>query len=129
MPGAAAGCELLNIAPYTIEQHLTPVQKEQAAKMYVFDLMCQNSDRRKQKVNCGLIGEGLLAFDFEKCFNHLFVPIIGGLKGVSWEPSKAIGPKSHLFYKASRQRPLPPGTVINMIERLNQDWWQTLCSS
>ncbi len=130
-PGPAAGCELLRPAPapYTVGQSLTPEGRTQAARMYVFDMLSQNPDRRREKVNCGLTRAGLTAFDFEMCFMHLFLPIIGGLDVDPWEPSKAILGRNHLFYEVARNDPLPQEAVEIAVLGLSTEWWKELSAS
>jgi hypothetical protein len=121
-PGEAAGCELLRLAPYSVGQSLSTDQRTQAARLYVFDMLSQNPDRRTQKVNCGLTTTGLVAFDFETCFQHLFLPVVGGLQGLDWEPSKSINPKDHLFHDLVKSCQPDRVTVARWVAGLTPVW-------
>jgi hypothetical protein len=127
--GFAAGCEYLKLAPYAPGQYLNPEQRTQAARLYVFDMLSQNSDRRPAKVNCALGAAGLVAFDFESCFQHLFVPIIGGLLGPHWEPSKSLPGREHLFHATAKAHPHPEGEVESSVQALTIEWWRDLVST
>ena len=130
-PGYAAGCEWLRPppVPYTIGQLLTPELRKQAVELYVFDMLAQNLDRRPDKVNCGLNSGGLVAFDFELCFQHLFLPIIGGLGGEHWQPSLSIAGRSHLFYRPTRTEPPSTESIEAMLAGITSDWWNGVSSS
>src|ERR1019366_10687039 len=128
-PGPAAGCALLNMSPYTVGQALSPELQTQAVRLYVFDLLTQNMDRRSDKVNCGLSKLGLVAFDFETCFQHLFLPIVGGLEGRHWEPSKSVPMKSHLFYGVAKEAPPLEADVRNAASKLAGTWWTQFVGS
>jgi hypothetical protein len=127
--GYAAGCEFLQLAPYAVGQNLNPQQRTQASRLYVFDMLSQNSDRRAGKVNCALGPGGLVAFDFESCFPHLFLPIIGGLGGALWEPSKSVRGRDHLFRPVAIAHPLPPEAVETAVLALSPEWWEELRES
>jgi hypothetical protein len=128
-PGPAAGCEFLSgIQPWTVGQPLSPMLQRQASALFAFDLLSQNPDRRKEKVNCGLTKEGLVAFDFEMCFGHCFLPIVGGSRAEIWEPSKSGLAARHLFYAEMRAHPPLAGAVQSLIGRLTTEWWnETVC--
>ncbi len=126
-PGTAAGCEFIpGLAAFTVGQALTPELRSQAAKMFTFDMLSQNADRRRDKVNCGLSKSGLIAFDFELCFAHRFLPIIGGTGVEPCEPSKAMISKNHLFYQEVRTNPPSLESVDLMVSALSVGWWETL---
>lgn len=127
--GEAAGCELLRLAPYSVGQALSTEQRTQAAKLYVFDMLSQNTDRRALKVNCGLTKSDLVAFDFETCFQHLFLPIVGGLGGEHWEPSKCIEPGAHLFHGLVKTAPPGRDAVAGWVAGLSPVWWEELYES
>ena len=127
-PGLAAGCELLRPppAPYAHGQGLTPEARVQAVRMYVFDLFSQNPDRTRHPVNCGLTKDGLLAFDFEMCFAHLFLPLVGGFGAPPWEPSHAYPSRRHLFYSVAKALPPDVESTVETIRRQTVEWWDDL---
>ena len=130
-PGAASGCELIRPAPspYTAGDALNDETRIEAVRLYVSDLLSQNSDRRKENVNCGWSRSRLLAFDFEMCFAHLFLPIIGGLLGNDWEPSKAFPCTSHLFHSIAKASPPDPNVTEMNVTGLSSAWWGELRNS
>lgn len=127
-PGPSAGCELLRPppAPYAHGQGLTPEGRVQAVRMYLFDLLSQNPDRTRHPVNCGLTKEGLLAFDFELCFSHLFLPLIGVPSAPPWEPSQTFPAGKHLFYSVAKAFPPDIESTVETIRRQTVEWWEDL---
>ena len=129
-PGFAAGCDFLpGLVPWTIGQSLSLDLSSQACRMFTFDQLSQNPDRRREKVNCGLTKDGLVVFDFELCFSQCFLPIIGGAGGNSWMPSKAGLAKNHLFYHEIRQVPPTEQSVRDMAFALSPEWWEVVYMS
>lgn len=122
-PGVAAGCELLRaLAPFTVGQTLSLELRTQAIDLFIFDMLSQNADRRAEKVNCGLTKDGLVAFDFELCFAHLFVPLIGTQQRLPWEPSNSMDARKHLFYREARSRPPESRYVADLVRRFTEQW-------
>jgi hypothetical protein len=100
-PGLAAACEYFRggFASAVPDAPLTPEELAQAARIYAFDLLVQNPDRRPEKPNCAQRGGRFIVYDFEMAFSFLLVI---GQKDEPWEVSKhGLGPK-HLFYSALR---------------------------
>jgi hypothetical protein len=52
-------------------------QIAQAARIYLFDMLVQNPDRRHGNENCFVVGGSLVAIDFADCFSFLY-PVVGG---------------------------------------------------
>jgi hypothetical protein len=78
------------------------VLQSQAAEIFAFDALVQNSDRRPENPNCLLGGDSLAIFDHELCF--LTEGIIG------WEPPWVVGALNtmrnrHLFYRELAGKP------------------------
>lgn len=125
--GLAAGCEFIpGLANFTVGQRLNPEMRNQAVRIFTFDMLSQNPDRRRDKVNCGLTKSGLIAFDFELCFAHKFLHVIGGDRIEPWEPSAAQISRNHLFYEEVKATPLAFETVEMMASDLNVEWWEAL---
>ena len=102
------------------------VKAAHATKLFVFDMASQNPDRRRNKVNCGLNKGGLVAFDFELCFAHKFLPVIGGSSASAWLPSNSQQSRNHLFYSEVKANPPQIEQVENMVESLTSSWWKYL---
>ena len=122
--GWASGCALLRPppAPYTSGQNLGAAQRVQAARLFVFDMLAQNPDRRMVKPNCGMIKDGIVAFDFEMCFGFLFVPVVGGSAIQPWEVSKVGLSKSHLFRDVTKRDLPDEEEVVLRLQALADDW-------
>jgi hypothetical protein len=100
-PGLAAACEYFRggFASAVPDAALTRGELAQAARIYAFDLLVQNPDRRPEKPNCAQRGGRFMAYDFEMAFSFLLVI---GQKDEPWEVAKhGLGPK-HLFYSSLR---------------------------
>jgi len=50
----------------------------QAMCLYAFDLVAKNPDHRADNANCVLLGDALLAYDFEFCFMRTSAVLAGG---------------------------------------------------
>lgn len=130
-PGHAAGCRLLapTPVPYAPGQTLSPDQVRAAQDLYVFDLLSQNVDRRVDNVNCALTKHGIVAFDFELCFAHLFLKLIGQSAAQSWRPSDTMPFRKHVFYALVRSAPPAPPAVEAVLDLLDEEWWMGLVAS
>ena len=75
LPGLAAGCEYFQggFASAVRGAKLAPEELAQAARIYAFDLLVQNPDRRPEKPNCAQRGVRFIAYDFEMAFSFLLV--------------------------------------------------------
>ncbi len=85
--------------------HFSLEELEQAALIYGFDLLTQNSDRRIGKPNSALHNDQIVAFDFELCFSFL-LPIIG--QKSPWMVSQHGINSRHIFR--------------SMLKRTTPDW-------
>src|SRR4051812_13094755 len=72
-------------------------QIQDAACIYVFDLLVQNADRRSNNSNCLVVARQLAAIDFESSFSFLY-PIIGN-SAHPWEVSRHGIASRHLFHR------------------------------
>jgi hypothetical protein len=126
--GEAAGCSLLRPppAPITYGQSYTPAQRAQAVRLYVFDLMSQHVDRRPEKPNCGIVRGELLAFDFEMCFNHLWLPLIGRVSALPWEPGATGVGRNHLFRPLVQAEAPGENEIRATLDDLSDQWWDQL---
>ncbi len=129
--GPSAGCDLIvpTPAPYTVGQSLTPELRAQAVRLYLADMLCQNSDRRMEKVNCALTGGGLFAFDFEMCFVHLFLPIIGQSDHQGWQISRSMVYSRHLFHKVVKEDRPSKDFIVQVISTITESWLGDLLES
>lgn len=127
-PGLAFGSELV--------QHFNPVfahaRRQEAhlpaaARAYAFDMAIQNVDRRILKPNCGVQGDQLILFDFEKAFSFK----VPGLLGVpaAWRITELAFHREHIFRSWLVQEPINwdhiPGALAEAVE-LSKDMAQAL---
>lgn len=72
-----------------------------AARLYLFDLLVQNPDRRQDNGNCLVVSRQLAAIDFESCFSFLY-PIVG-VSAHPWEVSRHGIAPFHLFHRELKE--------------------------
>ena len=71
--GYGVGCEYLpRLTPIPSDFKLSSDLMPDAARIYTYDMLTANPDRRVNNPNCGYHGEGLLAYDFESAFSFLY---------------------------------------------------------
>lgn len=71
-PGVGVGSAFIrHLSPDLSLSGKTPDLLLQAARIYAFDMLVENADRRGEKPNCARRGKDLVAFDFELCFGFL----------------------------------------------------------
>lgn len=140
IPGLAVGCEYLPpFLPISPQANLKQDQFEQAVAIYAYDLLVQNPDRNRQKPNCALYKDNVIAFDFELCFSFL-LPIIGSAE--DWQVSKHGICKEHFFRLLIKDRKPDWAPFLSRLERLHidrlrviidnlpgewQEWGNTVC--
>ncbi len=102
VPGLAYGSEYIRtgLRPIIAGMSMTSTQLAQAALIYAFDLLIQNSDRKVDNPNCQQYRDGYIIYDHELAFS--FVYILGeGAK--PWQlPDNSH--RNHLFYRDLRGR-------------------------
>lgn len=96
---------------------LTVEEVPQATLIYGFDLLFQNPDRRLEKPNLGILGNNLIAFDFESAFSFLY-PILG-MKYEPWEVSQSRIGATHILAKQLSQRKIDWQPLIQALEQFD----------
>lgn len=94
-PGTAVGSELIRPAPLPPRTTgLTPEQLNEAAAIYVYDMVVHHPDRRKANPNVVMVRSHFVAIDFDMTFSFLWA--LGG--GVEpWQISRLAFPADHYF--------------------------------
>jgi hypothetical protein len=94
-PAIGAGSRSLgsSLSP-PIFGRMTEEQIAQAARIYLFDMLVQNPDRRHGNENCFVVGGSLVAIDFADCFSFLY-PMVRG-PADAWRIPAAIS-AAHVF--------------------------------
>lgn len=77
-PGIGIGARSLgsSLSPLVFGR-MSDEQMTQAARIYLFDMLVQNPDRRPGHENCFVVGGSLVAIDFAESFSFLY-PVVGG---------------------------------------------------
>ena len=117
-PGLGVGCEYFKggFAGIIPDAFRTADEMIQAGRVFGFDLLAQNPDRRPDKPNCAYLKGNLMAFDFELAFSFL---LLIGQEGQAWEVSKhGIAPK-HLFFKKLRGMEMDWKAFTDTVSKLN----------
>lgn len=116
-PGIAIGTEYLKggLASVVPNAFRSADEIAQASRIYGFDLLTQNPDRRPDKPNCASYKGGFLAFDFELAFSFLLA-----LPSTEqpWEVSKISLPQ-HLFYAQLRNAEVNWDAFVTSVSLLN----------
>jgi hypothetical protein len=99
LAGVGVGAELLQgLAPLS---QVAPAKSDdelrQAARIYVFDMLVQNPDRRLNNPNCASRGRRFLAYDHEMAFSFLY-PLVGR-QPAPGEVDRRIA-SNHIFHGA-----------------------------
>lgn len=131
--GFGVGSEFMRAGMTTVIPGMTllPEELQQVARLYAFDLLVQNPDRRKNNPNCAFIGKDIYAYDFETCFSFLYAL---SSQEQPWEVSQHKFVKDHAFYDALHNhvvnwKPfvqdvsrLTEEKLMHMVSRLPSDW-------
>jgi hypothetical protein len=80
---------------------MSPEQLEDAARLYLFDLVVQNPDRQAGNSNCLAVGKKLFAIDFGDCFSFLY-PIVG-VSAHPWDVSRQGIAARHVFHQELKE--------------------------
>lgn len=117
-PGMAVGAQyvrggLASVVPGAIRSADEIVQ---ASRIYGFDLLVQNPDRRPEKPNCASYKGGFLAYDFELAFSFLLA--LPGSE-LPWEVSRLRIASDHLFHAQLRAGEIDWNSFVAAVSRLN----------
>jgi hypothetical protein len=126
-PGIAVGCEYFGPGFTSIVPGIPLDEEEtlQARNIFGFDLLAQNPDRNRKKVNCALRSGRLIAFDFELAFSFLY-PIIG-LKE-PWEVSQHGICNNHVFQAMLKRKKVDWMPFVDLVGELEEIRLQRLLS-
>jgi hypothetical protein len=95
LPGLGVGSASVRAASPPVFGRMSEEHAHQAAKIYTFDLLAQNPDRRMKNANCFEANGQLYAIDFEACFSFL-LPIIGAPP--AWQATRLGIHAGHVFH-------------------------------
>lgn len=121
-PGLAVGSEQRRgMAPLSSQFPIKGQPEiDDAARIFAFDLLVQNPDRRVDNHNCANYRGRLVAFDFEMAFSFLY-PIVGAVE--PWEVSRLPFVRRHVFREplatASRQGKIVWTSIRDDLHRID----------
>lgn len=120
--GWAVGCEYLTHGTvWKSVKRLSESQRAEAFRLFVADMLAQNPDRRDDKPNCGFTNRGeLWAYDFDLCFAHCFVPLLGESNGLEQLAQR------HLLYPFLKGQAHDWQAVRDALASLERAWWDDL---
>lgn len=67
-PGRAAGALQFASSNVSSLSQVPRLLAEDALRLYVFDMLALHTDRTEQNPNCAITEDGLIVYDFERCF-------------------------------------------------------------
>jgi hypothetical protein len=98
--GLAVGSTFVpNLQPFPASASLSEVEMIDAARIYAFDLLVQNADRRSSSPNCGRAGGRIVPYDFENAFGFRFAIAPPD----PWRASACGFAAQHLFHRPLQQ--------------------------
>jgi len=115
--GLGVGCEFIKgLSPLTARTAFREEWLGPARLLYAFDLLMRHDDRGVANPNCGVKNKGLLAYDFERCFQ--------GLEQPAWQVSDQDFVARHIFHRHLMKKPdekmVPPDVWDEFLERLDE---------
>lgn len=117
--GIGVGCEYFpQFYPITENGNMKPEEVEQATRIYAYDLLVQNPDRRQDKPNCANHKGQIVAYDFELCFTFLMALI--GVKTSPWEITKHGICLKHFFRTALRAKEVSWAPFLGALQALHK---------
>lgn len=118
--GFGVGSEFMRAGLTTVTPDMTlmPEEQDQAARMYAFDLLVQNPDRRRDNPNCAFIGKDIYAFDFEMCFSFIHLLFA---QSNPWEVSQHGIADNHVFHGTLRKHIINWKPFIRDVSRLTEE--------
>lgn len=112
--------------PLRPTQLLSPEQTQQAARIFVFDLLIKNSDRNRIKPNLFLAEDKIFIIDHELAFGFLFT-LPSFLSPVAWQlnSTDVADAGNHFFYSFLRQRAktIDWEEAFEPLTNFHQEYW------
>jgi hypothetical protein len=129
-PGIACGCVEFS-AGYTSVSPIIrwgPESLDVISRIYGFDMMVQNPDRRLMKPNCAFSGKKIMAFDFEQSFSFASLLDMPGesARSKAWEFSQYNFCRDHIFWRELRSQTVNWEPFIAEVKTLSEKRLQGL---
>lgn len=103
-------------------QKLSAGQVDQARKIFAFDTLITNSDRRTDKPNLLSDGEKIIIFDHELAFGFVF-DIIANRTPWIFSDADKYWIKNHFFYSTLKSNKYQFDDFIQQFSQLNKNFW------
>jgi hypothetical protein len=118
--------KIIGDADLSYHAALTPEQEQQAAKIFIFDLIIQNADRRFEKPNMFLAKEEIHLIDHELAFGFLdTLPFLRSPKPYIFNEIDVNSAKNHFFYRTLHgNKRLERMDVFQAFKQLPFSFWE-----
>lgn len=105
---------------------LTPYQVQQAAQVFIFDLIIQNADRRFEKPNLFLAKDRIHLIDHELAFGFLdTLPFLRSPKPYILNETDVNSAMNHFFYRILQSnKNLETTAIFQVFKRLPDNFWE-----
>jgi len=121
------GCELMKeITTWPTDRSIPAALIDDAGKIFAFDSLIQNPDRRFDNPNLVSHGEELLIFDHESAFSFL-LEIFPSAQ--PWQLGTEVYLNDHVFYKGLHRKQIDLSMFINALKSLPTDFFDDLRSA
>jgi hypothetical protein len=100
-----------NLSSWPVDKRVSAVMREDAVRVFAFDALIQNPDRRFDNPNLGTRGNEIIIFDHESAFSFLLA-ILPSTE--PWKLSAEVYLDNHVFARSLRHERLPD----DFVERL-----------
>jgi hypothetical protein len=98
------GSRFLNpLTTWLVDRPIPEAMFSDAVKIFVFDALIQNPDRRVDKPNLGTRGDDIYIFDHESAFSFLYAL---GDHSHPWKLETQPHLRNHVFYRRLRSKPI-----------------------
>jgi hypothetical protein len=120
--------KIMGDADITNHTDLTPNQIQQAAQVFVFDLIIQNADRRFEKPNLFLAKNRIHLIDHELAFGFLdTLPFLRSPKPYILNETDVNSAMNHIFYRILQgNKRLDMRAVFQVFKQLPDTFWEKL---
>jgi hypothetical protein len=114
-----------HMQPFPASANLLEAEVVDAARVYAFDLLVQNADRRAASPNCGRASGRIVPYDFEGAFGFRFALS----RREPWRVSALGFASQHLFHSELRQSVLDWPEILSSFVPLTRASLAELCGT
>jgi hypothetical protein len=125
-PGVAVGVEVApNLLPFPAMPRLSAGEAVEAARIYAFDLLTQNPDRRAANPNCGRSEGRIVPYDFESAFSFR----LAILNTDPWRVAQLPFAREHLFFRSLKELTFDWHTVLGPFTAVSTAAVEDVCGT